>query len=154
MKKSLTIASLVLAVSAVGTSAFASSDIGIEKINNPSKAISVNEAAKSDNVVDLVKMAKEKGITVDELIAQLEKEGKLTKAASLTEATKATGSNDSTMDSKATTITQSSEAISLDEMAKEKGITVDELIAQLEKEGKLVKAEKTTASTQAEKNNK
>ena len=37
-------------------------------------------------------------------------------------------------------------------MAKEKGITVDELIAQLEKEGKLTKAEKVTESMQAEKN--
>ncbi|MGE7941772.1 hypothetical protein ACQKNB_06755 [Lysinibacillus xylanilyticus] len=37
------------------------------------------------NKVNLEEMAKEKGITVDELIAQLEKEGKLTNAATVTE---------------------------------------------------------------------
>lgn len=170
MKKSLTIASLVLAISAVGTSAFASSDIEIDKTNKSSnttamkvlpatessKAISADEAAKLDDDTNFAKMAKEKGITLEELFAQLEKEGKVTKAVPSTEAKKTTGTIDSTMASEitATATIQSSEAVSLDKMAKEQGITVDQLIAKLEKEGKLVKGEKVTNSTQAEKSNK
>ncbi|WP_438348407.1 hypothetical protein ACP8HI_22810 [Paenibacillus sp. FA6] len=168
MKRTLTIASLVLAISTVGGSAYAASDIEIGKTNKSSiastgivllatessKAISIDEAAKLADDTNFVKMAKEKGITLEELFAQLEKEGKVTKAVASTEAAKATGAIDSTMASEVTASTPSSEAISLDKMAKEQGITVDELIAQLEKEGKLMKAEKTTTSTQAEKINK
>ncbi|WP_391122025.1 hypothetical protein [Psychrobacillus sp. L3] len=50
--------------------------------------------------------------------------------------------------------TKSSEPVNLEEMAKEKGVTLDELIAQLEKEGKLMKAEIVTDSVAAEKSNK
>jgi len=38
-------------------------------------------------------LAKEKGVTLDELIAQLEKVGKLTKAAKVTEAKQVEASN-------------------------------------------------------------
>ncbi|MEC0093714.1 hypothetical protein [Paenibacillus macquariensis] len=168
MKKSLTIASLVLAISAIGTSVYASSDIEIDKTNKSSnaatvkvlpatessKALSADEAAKLKDDTNFTKMAKEKGITLEELFAQLEKEGKVTKAVPSSEATKTTGTTDSTMDSKATAVTQSSEAVSLEEMAKEQGITVDQLIAKLEKEGKLTKAAKTTDSTQSTQSEK
>ncbi|KAA0944228.1 hypothetical protein FQ087_19090 [Sporosarcina sp. ANT_H38] len=130
MKKKLTLATLMLGLSVVAGSAYAAS-------NND-----MPETTKSSEAVSLEEMAKEKGITVDELIAQLEKEGKLTKAVETTLATEVTEP------------TKSSEAVSLEEMAKEKGITVDELIAQLEKEGKLLKAEKVTDSMQAEKSDK
>lgn len=168
MKKTLTIASLVLAISAVGTSVYASSDIEIDKSNKSSiatvnkdlptiessKTISADEAAKLDDETNFTKMAKEKGITLEELFAQLEKEGKVTKAVPTTESTKTTDTNDSTMAGETTATTNSSEAVSIEKMAEEQGLTVDKMIAKLEKEGKLVKGEKTTNSTQAEKSNK
>ncbi|MEV4911609.1 hypothetical protein MRBLBA1_002363, partial [Bacillus proteolyticus] len=49
---------------------------------------------------------------------------------------------------------KSSETVNLEEMAKEKGVTLDELIAQLEKEGKLTKAAETTEAKQVETSNK
>ncbi|MBM6647025.1 MULTISPECIES: hypothetical protein [unclassified Bacillus (in: firmicutes)] len=130
MKKKLTIATLVLGLSVVGGSAYAAS-------NND-----MWENTKSSETVNLEEMAKEKGITLDELTAQLEKEGKLTKAAETTVATEIAA------DSK------SSETVNLEEMAKEKGVTLDELIAQLEKEGKLTKAAETTEAKQVETSNK
>ncbi|MDM5248429.1 MULTISPECIES: hypothetical protein [unclassified Lysinibacillus] len=133
MKKKLTITTLVLAFSVVAGSAYAASNN--DKIEN-TQASETTSATKSSEPVNLEEMAKEKGITVEELIAQLEKEGKLTEASEITSATK------------------SSEPVNLEEMAKEKGITVDELIAQLEKEGKLMKAENVTDSMSAEKSNK
>ena len=140
MKKKLTITTLVLGLSIVAGSAYAAS-------NND-----MWETTKSSEPVNLEEMAKEKGITVDELIAQLEKEGKLTKAANVTESTKAKGTIESDTASNTSEVTNSSEPVNLEEMAKEKGITVDELIAQLEKEGKLTKAEKVTESMPAENN--
>ncbi len=163
MKKSLTIASLVLAISAVGTSVYASSDFEIGNTNKSSiattvkessKALSADEAAKLDDNTNFAKMAEEKGITLEELFAQLEKEGKVTKAVPSSEAAKTTGTIDSTMDSKVTTPTQSSEAVSIEEMAKEQGVTADEMIAKLKEEGNLVKGEEPTDSTQTEKINK
>ncbi|MGA3601246.1 hypothetical protein ACPCXA_14170, partial [Lysinibacillus agricola] len=74
MKKTLSIATLVLGLSVVAGSAYAASN-------------DMWETTKSSEPVNLEEMAKEKGITLDELIAQLEKEGKLTKAAETTEAT-------------------------------------------------------------------
>ncbi|WP_256761979.1 hypothetical protein [Cohnella sp. WQ 127256] len=171
MKKKLTIAALVLAVSAVGGSAYAASDIeggktiksiksSIANISatlsttNSSKAISKEEAAKLDDSTNFAKMAKEKGITLEELFTQLEKEGKVTKTIASTESGQATSTTESTIASTITTSTPSSEAVSIEKMAKEQGITADELIAQLKEEGKLMKAEKTTKSSQAEKSNK
>ncbi|WP_053485616.1 hypothetical protein [Lysinibacillus sp. FJAT-14745] len=142
MKKTLTIATLMLGLSAVAGSAFAASNYDMR------------ETTKSSEPVNLEEMAKEKNITVDELIAQLEKEGKLTKAASVTESVKAEGTSKSNMSGTISEVINSSEPVNLEKMAKEKGITVDELIAQLEKEGKLTKAEKVTDSMQAEKNKK
>jgi len=130
MKKTLSIATLMLGLSVVAGSAYAAS-------NND-----MGETTKSSEPVNLEEMAKEKGVTLDELIAQLEKEGKLTKATESTLATEiAEGS-------------KSSEPVNLEEMAKEKGVTLDELIAQLEKEGMLTKAASVTEAMSAEKNNK
>ncbi|MGG0666870.1 hypothetical protein ABE042_22610 [Viridibacillus arvi] len=117
MKKILTIATLTLGVSAVAVSAFAASNDDMWG------------GAKSSEPVSLEVMAKEKGITKDELIVQLEKEAKLT------ESTEPTSS------------IESSEPVNLEEMAKEKGITLDELIAQLEKEGTLTKAAELTEAS-------
>jgi hypothetical protein len=80
MKKTLTIATLMLGLSVVGGSAYAAS-------NN------MWETTKSSEPVNLEEMAKEKGVTLDELIVQLEKEGKLTKAAQVTEAKQVETSN-------------------------------------------------------------
>ncbi|KWU64319.1 hypothetical protein AWW70_01685 [Bacillus mycoides] len=130
MKKTLTIATLMLGLSVVGGSAYAASNNDMWK------------TTKSSETVNLEEMAKEKGVTLDELIVQLEKEGKLTKAAESTLTTEI--AEDST----------SSETVNLEEMAKEKGVTLDELIVQLEKEGKLTKAAIVTEANQVETNTK
>ncbi|MGE7978268.1 hypothetical protein [Psychrobacillus sp. NPDC093200] len=117
MKKKLTISTLVLGLTVVAGSAYAASNTDMW------------ETTKSSEPVNLEEMAKEKGVTLDELIVQLEKEGKLTKATELTSSTKA------------------SEPVNLEEMAKEKGVTLDELIAQLEKEGNLTKAAELTEAS-------
>lgn len=134
MKKTLTIATLMLGLSAVAGSAYAASNIDF------------GETTKSSEPVSLEVMAKEKGITVDELTSQLKKEGESTKVSNLTESVK----TDDTIESNMSGITKSSEPVNLEELAKEKGITVDELIAQLEKEGKLTKAAELTAAMQVE----
>ncbi|MEK4759959.1 hypothetical protein MHH85_06835 [Viridibacillus sp. FSL E2-0187] len=123
MKKPLKIATLMLGLSVVAGSAYAAS-------NND-----MWETTKSSEPVNLKEMAKERGITLDELIAQLEEEGKKGK---LTEAVESTLSTEIADDSK------SSEPVNLEEMAKEKGVTLNELIVQLEEEGKLTKAAKVT----------
>jgi len=130
MNRTLKIATLMLGLSVVAGSAYAAS-------NND-----MWETTKSSDPVNLEEMAKEKGITVDELIAQLEEEGKLT------EGVETTSSTETAEDSK------SSDPVNLEEMAKEKGVTVDELITQLEKEGKLTKAAELTEAKQVETNNK
>ncbi|QOV12245.1 hypothetical protein [Viridibacillus arvi] len=121
MKKPLKIATLMLGLSVVAGSAYAAS-------NNE-----IWETTKSNEPVNLKEMAKEKGVTLDELIAQLEEEGKKGKP---TEAVESTLSTEIADDSK------SSEPVNLEEMAKEKGVTLNELIVQLEEEGKLTKAAK------------
>ncbi|MEK4231353.1 hypothetical protein [Solibacillus sp. FSL H8-0538] len=130
MKKILTIATFTLGLSVVAGSVLAAS-------NND-----MWESTKSSESVNLEEMAKEKGVPLDELIVQLEKEEKLTEVAEPTSSTET--AQDST----------SSEPVNLEEMAKEKGVTLDELIAQLEKEGKLTKAAELTEAKQVETNNK
>ncbi|MEG0259305.1 MAG: hypothetical protein RR595_01085 [Lysinibacillus sp.] len=143
MKKIVTIATFALGLSVVAGSALAAS-------NNDTWG------AKSSEPVSLQEMAKEQGITVDELIVQLEKEGKLTEGT----ATTPTSSSEKAEDSKSSergnveAMAKSSEPVNLEEMAKEKGITVDELVVQLEKEGKLIKATELTETKQVETNNK
>ncbi|MFJ5766406.1 hypothetical protein ACIP9C_13725 [Lysinibacillus sp. NPDC093210] len=136
MKKTLSIATLMLGLSAVAGTVYAASNTDMW------------ETTKSSEPVSLVEMAKEKGITVDELIVQLGKEGKLTKGTSVSESAEAEG----TMSGNVSEVMKSSEPVNLEEMAKEKGITVKGLIAQLEKEGKLTKATSVTASVEAEGN--
>ncbi|MFF0830822.1 hypothetical protein ACFYU8_28710, partial [Brevibacillus sp. NPDC003359] len=115
-----------------------------------------------DPAMNLEEMAKEKGISVEELIEQLKEEGKLAMNVSLTtinldemakekgisveelikqlekEGTIATG--------EAASFTKP--AISLEQMAKEKGISVEELIKQLEKEGKITRGETVAPASQ------
>lgn len=81
MNKKLTIATLVLGLSVVGGSVYAASNNDMWENTKPSETVNLEE------------MAKEKGVTLDELIAELEKEGKLTKAAELTEAMQVETSN-------------------------------------------------------------
>ncbi|WP_313894643.1 hypothetical protein [Psychrobacillus sp.] len=138
MKKKLTIASVMLGLSVVAGSAYAASN-------------DMGDTTKSSEPTNLEEMAKEQGVTLNELIAQLEKEGKLTKAVSTTESIPAEGSVESNMTSE---MTSSNETVNLETMAKEQGITVDELIAKLKKEGKLMKAEVVTESISTEKNGK
>ncbi|MEG0439694.1 MAG: hypothetical protein RR587_10720 [Solibacillus sp.] len=114
MKKILTIATFTLGLSVVAGSALAA--------NNDMWG-----AANSSEPVSLKEMAKEKGITTDELMIQMDKENK--KIADLTDATEA---NNDTWGAK------SSEAGNIEKMAKEKGITVDQLKAQMDKENKKV----------------
>lgn len=106
-------------------------------------------AAQSSEPTNLEEMATEQGITVDELIAQLEKEGKLTEAASVTDSVQAEGAMVSNTAENAGGMTNSSEALSLEELAKEQGITVDELKAQLEEQSKSVEAVPVVPSTEA-----
>lgn len=109
MKKKMTLAVMALAVSAMAGSAFAANEVPMKKAEMPvqtdmatqiqaqpivsleqitkEKGISVYDKAGNTSktvpmkkIIDLEQMAKEKGITVEELIAQLAKEGKITKA--------------------------------------------------------------------------
>ncbi|MEO4053771.1 hypothetical protein [Solibacillus sp. CAU 1738] len=142
MKRKLQIATLMLGLSTVAGSAYAASNSDMW------------ETTKSSEPVNLEEMAKEKGITLDELITQLEKEGTITTAASLTDSVNTEGATESNMSGSISVPTNSTESVSLEEMAKEKGITVDELIAQLEEEGKLIEALELTESTPVENGNK
>ncbi|QDS37175.1 hypothetical protein [Brevibacillus brevis] len=144
MKKKMALTVMALAVSAMAGSAFAA--------NEPAKTIGSSASLKmvtkdgtdalNKPIFNLEQMAKEKGITVEELIKQLEKEGKLTKgAATITKDGDLTTSfSFMNFDANSDNI----KTMNLEEMAKEKGISVEELIEQLEKEGKLTKATATS----------
>ncbi|MGE7021614.1 hypothetical protein [Solibacillus cecembensis] len=150
MKRKLTITSVILGLSVVAGSAYAASNTNSEEagktiLASSIETISKEEAAKLGiDITDYEQMAKEKGITVEKLFEQLEKEGKMTKAVQTTEAVNGENTKESME------FTDSSEPVNLEEMAKEKGITVEKLIAQLEKEGKLTKAAKTTEAVKSD----
>ncbi|WP_274307104.1 hypothetical protein [Solibacillus daqui] len=158
MKKKLTISSVILGLSVVAGSAYAASNSDVwgtentnvkgteQAVSISSEAMSKEEAIKSGEYTDYAQMAKDKGITVEELFEQLEKEGKITKVVPSTEAMKAEENIESRNSDGTTGMIQSSEPINLEAMAKEKGVTVEKLIEQLEKEGKLTKAAETTES--------
>ncbi|ATP40626.1 hypothetical protein CSE16_11510 [Solibacillus sp. R5-41] len=166
MKKKLTITSVILGLSVVAGSAYAASNTDIwsakntngtstvQAVSRSTATMSKEEAIKSGEYTDYAQMAKDKGITVEELFEQLEKEGKMTKVVPSTETVKAEGEIESPKTDGSTGMVQSSEPINLEEMAKEKGITVEKLIQQLEKEGKLTKAAETTESMSATPSNK
>lgn len=137
MKKKSVVTTFVLGLSIIAGSAYAASNTDMWG------------SAQSSEPVNLEEMAKQQGITVDELTAQLEKEGKLTKAASVTDSVQAEGEMVSNTAENASGMTNSSEVLSLEELAKEQGITVDELKAQLEEESKSVEVVPTTPSTEA-----
>ncbi|UED75341.1 hypothetical protein [Brevibacillus sp. DP1.3A] len=123
MKKKMAMAVMALAVSAMAGSAFAASEPAKTKeaiftkdgdLTTSFSLIPFDAYSINSKMISLEEMAKEKGISVEELIEQLEKEGKFTQG-------------------KAVSFIQP--AISLEQMAKEKGISVEELIKLLEKEG-------------------
>ncbi|WP_289138085.1 hypothetical protein [uncultured Brevibacillus sp.] len=152
MKKKIAMSVMALAVSAMAGSAFAAEKAPAAKIEGTAQMKMVNLTTAAP-AINLEQMAKEKGITVEELIAQLEKEGKIVKALSLVEAKIDPANGDSNVpmtaifnisDEQGNASFSLIKAISLEEVAKEKGITVEELIAQLEKEGKITKATPTT----------
>ncbi|EJL25347.1 hypothetical protein [Brevibacillus sp. BC25] len=144
MKKKMAMAVMALAVSAMAGSAFAA--------NEPAKTTGSSAPLKMVNtdgtdallkpIFNLEQMAKEKGITVEELIKQLEKEGKLTKGAAIN--TKDSDLTTSFSFMKFDANSDNSKTIDLEEMAKEKGISVEELIEQLKEEGTLEMIASTT----------
>ncbi|MED1784631.1 hypothetical protein P4V43_22635 [Brevibacillus fortis] len=138
MKKKMALTVMALAVSAMAGSAFAANEPAKTTGSSaPLKMVTTdNTNALSKPIISLEQMAKEKGITVEELIKQLEKEGKLTKGAATI--TKDGDLTTSFSFMKFDANSNNSKPIDLDEMAKEKGISVEELIEQLKKEGKLM----------------
>lgn len=153
MKKKIAMSVMALAVSAMAGSAFAAENVPAKKIELPSQVKTATMTVATP-AINLEQMAKEKGITVEELIAQLEKEGKISKGVALVDAKIDPANGDSSVPMTATFHINDDEqgnatisltkVISLEELAKEKGMTVEELIAQLEKEGKISKAVPTT----------
>lgn len=157
MKKKIVMSVMALAVSAMAGSAFAAEKAPAAKIEGATQMKMVNLTTAAP-AISLEQMAKEKGITVEELIAQLEKEGKIVKRLTLVDGKTDPADGDSSVpmtaifhlndDEQGNASLSLTKAISLEEIAKEKGITVEELIAQLEKEGKLAKALPTTEAAQ------
>ncbi|WP_068983421.1 MULTISPECIES: hypothetical protein [Lysinibacillus] len=138
MKKILAITTFTLGLSVVtGSALAANNDLGTTN--------------SSDNeLVNLEEMATEKGITVDKLLDQLEQEGKVTKGVELTEAMQVETNTEAANND----ISSDNELANLEEMATEKGITVDELLDQLEQEGKVTKAVELTEAKQIETSTK
>ncbi|MDR4997648.1 hypothetical protein [Brevibacillus parabrevis] len=146
MKKKLAMSVMALAVSAMAGSAFAadhSTAAQQAQATFPTKVITLQNDGSQvmmQQVIDLNQLAKEKGITVEELIKQFEKEGQITKATptkvavkemkNLTANLKIVETGDATQ-AVATTV-----ALDLNEVAKERGITVEQLKAELENSGK------------------
>lgn len=160
MKKTVSMAVMALAVSAMASSAFAASEVPAMKLE-PAAQTKVVKAIKVDIDDSLMQMAEEKGLTVEELLALLKQEGKIkvgdiesvkslviTKDGELPEGVNAPMLY--TITKPAMTVKQGDQieplhaewmvdtdqvaavkAIDLEELAKEQGITVDELIAQL-----------------------
>lgn len=139
MKKKMAMAVMALAVSAMAGSAFASDEMAkIRSTAVPMKVVHLDGAqAMAKPVINLVELAKEKGISEEELIEQMKKEGTIIDRATASVKIEANGKQVVTVQ----------KAISLEQMAKEKGISVEELIKQLEKEGKIKKAIKTVPAT-------
>ncbi|TKI58363.1 hypothetical protein E8L90_24845 [Brevibacillus antibioticus] len=137
MKKKMAMTVMALAVSAMAGSAFAASETAKTTGSSaPLKMVSTDGTdALLKPIFNLEQIAKEKGISVEELIKQLEKEGKLTKGAATI--TKDGDLTTSFSFMKFDANSDNSKPIDLDEMAKEKGISVEELIEQLKEDGKL-----------------
>ncbi|MED1916550.1 hypothetical protein P4V64_14640 [Bacillus thuringiensis] len=144
MKKKMAMTVMALAVSAMAGSAFAANESAKTTGSSaPLKMVTKDGTdALNKPIFNLEQMAKEKGITVEELIKQLEKEGKLTKGAATI--TKDGDLTTSFSFMKFDANSDNIKTMNLEEMAKEKGISVEELIKQLEKEGKLTKATATS----------
>ncbi|QRG67515.1 hypothetical protein [Brevibacillus choshinensis] len=164
MKKRMAMAAMALAVSAMAGSAFAADEPG-KTTSQAAPQNTVKAQLVTMPAISLEQMAKEKGMTVEALIAQLQKEGKLTKATKALEIVSIKPNDGSKPVEGTKTITASTlkmahinadgatmmEVINLEDLAKEKGITVDEFISQLEKEGKLAQAVKLVPATPVHK---
>ncbi|MBY0084885.1 hypothetical protein [Brevibacillus brevis] len=144
MKKKMAMTVMALAVSAMAGSAFAASEPAKTSGSSaPLKMVTTDGTnALFKPIISLEEMAKEKGITVEELIKQLEKEGKLTKGVAINTKDGVLTTSFSFM--KFDAISDNSKTIDLVEMAKEKGISVEELIKQLKEEGTLAIISSTT----------
>ncbi|QDS37174.1 hypothetical protein [Brevibacillus brevis] len=144
MKKKMAMTVIALAVSAMAGSAFAASEPAQTTGSSASLKMVTKDGTDALNkpIFNLEQMAKEKGITVEELINQLEKEGKLTKGAATI--TKDGDLTTSFSFMKFDANSDNIKTMSLEEMAKEKGISVEELIEQLKEEGKLTEATATS----------
>lgn len=155
MKKRMAMTVMALAVSAMAGSAFAA-DEPSKTTNGATQQNTIKAQLVTKPAISLEQMAKEQGITVEELIAQLKKEGKLKVSETMETFTiqpldgsnlregaytfQAFAVNDS--DSKDGKMLK---VASLEDMAKEQGIPVEELVAKLKKDGQI--ATDTTTNT-------
>ncbi|MDR7315130.1 hypothetical protein [Brevibacillus nitrificans] len=156
--KNMAMAVMALAVSAMAGSAFAA--------EVPSKPVNSTNTMQAQLVtmpaLSLEQMAKEKGIFVEELIAQLKKSGELKNLAPLqtVKIKPIDGSEvkEGTLALKTISLkaadakgneneTAMLRVFSIEDMAKEQGISVDQLTAQLEKKGIITKDVATFSAT-------
>lgn len=156
--KNMAMAVMALAVSAMAGSAFAA--------EVPSKPVNSTNTVKAQLVtmpaLSLEQLAKEKGISVEELIAQLKKDGELKNLAPLQTVNikpiDASEGKEGKLVMKAIPLkaadakgneneTAMLKIINLEDMAKEQGITKDQLTAKLEKKGIITKAVATFSAT-------
>ncbi|MGO0058852.1 hypothetical protein ACTID9_02255 [Brevibacillus fluminis] len=82
MKKKITMAAAVLAVSAMATSAFAAEPVA-QKETIPAKTLVAAQVIKAPQAISFEEFAKEQGVTVDELLEQMEKDGLLAQLAKM-----------------------------------------------------------------------
>jgi hypothetical protein len=85
MKKKMSMAVMALAVSAMAGSAFAASETAkTTSVSAPLKMVNTNGTKTLVKpIISLEQMAKEKGISVEELIEQMKEEGTITKATTI-----------------------------------------------------------------------
>ncbi|MET3291562.1 UNVERIFIED_CONTAM: hypothetical protein ABID98_004132 [Brevibacillus sp. OAP136] len=82
MKKKMTLAAVALAVSAMATSAFAAEPVA-QKETIPAKTLVAAQELKVPEAVSFQEFAKGQGVTVDELLEQMEKDGSLAQLAKM-----------------------------------------------------------------------
>lgn len=160
--KNMAMTVMALAVSAMAGSAFAA--------EKPSKPVNSTNTVKAQLVtmpaLSLEQMAKEKGISVEELIAQQKKDGELKNLAPLQTVKimpiDGSGVKEGTLALKTISLkaadakgneneTAMLRVFRIEDMAKEQDISVEELIAKLQKEGKLTQAATLVPATPVQK---
>ncbi|MED1952137.1 hypothetical protein [Brevibacillus centrosporus] len=156
--KNMAMTVMALAVSAMAGSAFAA--------EKPSKPVNSTNTVKAQLVtmpaLSLEQMAKEKGISVEELIAKLKKDGELKNLAPLQtvkiKPIDGSGVKEGNLALKTISLkaadakgneneTAMLRVFRIEDMAKEQGISVDQLTAQLEKKGIITKDVATFSAT-------